>query len=169
MSRVARSLMLVTMLAGMAAVSSPLEVNARTVAPPTESERAAALEARAEKLLGVSEQWRTAARLLQEAAALRVAGDALGVQDLMLAAAAWYHSGKQEQAQATYVAAGERALADGDVEGAARGFLLAGTIANERRDGAAVALLARAERLASSPLLNEAQRRTILERIGSGT
>ncbi len=116
------------------------------------------LEARATQADGLG----AAARLRERAAELRAAGDPLGVTDLVIAASARFYSGDPTRARELYVRAAERALADGDVEVAARSFLMAALVANEQRDPVTLVLKARAERLTASPLLTEAQRRHIL-------
>ncbi len=145
----------------VAVAAVPQRGDAQTVSTtgaPAAAARAVALEARAMQASHLT----AAARLREQAAELRAPGDPKGVSDLLIAASARYHSGSSTYARQLYVRAAERALADGDVEVAARGFILAALVANKQHDAAALELKARAERLAGSPLLTEAQRRQIL-------
>jgi len=121
------------------------------------------LETRARVLIDTPKKWPEAARMLEEAAGLRAADDARAVDDLIIAAAAHRWAHERAAGRATYVAAGERALALGDVVRAAHAFLCAAVIAHEQKDEAgAWALKGRAERLAQSPLLTDSQRNHIL-------
>ncbi len=124
---------------------------------------ALALEARARPMMDQPKKWAEFAGLMAEAAQIRTLEDPRGVDDLIMAAAAYRWAGKRTAARTNYVAAGERALALGDVVRAADSFLCAAVIANEQKDlAAAWELKGRAERLAQSPLLTEGQRRLIL-------
>ncbi len=124
---------------------------------------ALALESRARPMMDQPKMWSNMADLFAQAAQIRTADDPRGVDDLILAAAAYRWAGKQSPARATYIAAGERALGLGDVVRAADAFLSAALIANEQKDlAAAWQLKGRAERLAQSPLLTDGQRRLIL-------
>ena len=122
-----------------------------------------AVERQANVLLDQPRQWVQAAGLYQQAAALRPASDPLGVQDLLVAGGAYRWSGRKGTAREVYVQAAERALAMGDVDTAARAFLLAAVVANEQKNfPIANELNARARLLASSPLLSDGQRRLII-------
>lgn len=123
----------------------------------------AVLETRARVLIDSPKQWPEAARMLEQAAGMRAADDMRAVDDLIIAAAAHRWAHERAAGRATYVAAGERALALGDVVRAANAFLCAAVIAHEQKDDAgAWELKGRAERLAQSPLLTEAERKNIL-------
>ncbi len=101
--------------------------------------------------------------MLERAAGMRAADDARAVDNLIIAAAAHRWAHERAAGRATYLAAGERALALGDVVRAADAFICAAVIAHEQKDAAgAWELKGRAERLAQSPLLTEAQRKSIL-------
>ncbi len=127
------------------------------------------VEKQANMLLDQPRKWTQAAALYEQAAALRPAGDPTGVQDLVVAAGAYRWSGHKGMAREVYVQAGERALAMGDVDNAARCFLLAAVVANEQKNYAvANDLNARARLLASSPLLSAGQRRNILAQFEAG-
>ncbi len=125
---------------------------------PAASSRALVLETRATQASSLP----AAAQLREQAAELRGPGDPKGVSDLLIAASARYFSGNRTYARVLYVRAAERALADGDVEVAARSFMLAALVANQQHDVVALELKARGERLAGSPLLTDAQRHQIL-------
>ncbi len=99
---------------------------------------------------------------LVRAASLRSDTDPIGVTDLLAAGAAYYGGGKLDRARVAFVQAGDRALAMGDVVHAAQGYLHAAIIANEQRDPERDVLIAKANRLAASPLLSEPHRRQIL-------
>ncbi len=158
MYRISQSL--IVALAIVAAGMLPQRGNAQLpkVGTPAATSRALALETRAEQASSLP----AAARLREQAAELRAPGDPKGVSDLLIAASGRYYSGKPTQARALYMQAAERALADGDVEVAARSFMLAALVANKQHDAIALELKARGERLAGSPLLTDAQRRQIL-------
>jgi len=102
------------------------------------------------------------ADVLVKAASLRSETDPVGVADLLQAAMAYYGGGKPDRARQTFVQAADRALAMGDVVRAASGYLRAAIIANQQRDPERDALIAKANRLAASPLLTEPHRRAIL-------
>ncbi len=124
---------------------------------------AVALEAQARPMMDEPKKWAEMADLFAQAAQIRSADDPRAVDDLIIAAAAYRWAGKRTPARETYVSAGERALALGDVVRAADAFLCGAVIANEQKDTpAAWELKGRAERLAQSPLLTEGQRKLIL-------
>ncbi len=99
---------------------------------------------------------------LVRAASLRSDTDPLGVTDLLSAGNAYYVGGKLDRARVAFVQAGDRALAMGDVVHAAQGYLHAAIIANQQGDPVRDVLIAKANRLAASPLLTEPHRRAIL-------
>ncbi len=141
----------------------PLSVHAQSARIHTAPTAAEALEARAARAMDGGHGIGRAADLLLRAAALRSEIDPTGVGDLMVAANGFYFTGRAERARTVATQAGERALAMGDVDGAAHAFLFAAIIANQQRDVAARDLLiGRADRLAASPLLSPAQRDVIL-------
>lgn len=159
----------VSALAAVVAATILVPVTARAQirtksAPPAP---ALALERQASPMMDEPKQWPAMAELYVQAAQLRTADDPRGVDDLILAAAAYRWSGKRTPARTTFVAAGERALSLGDVVRAADAFLTAAVIANEQKDlAAAWQLKGRAERLAQSPLLTDGQRTLILGQFG---
>jgi hypothetical protein len=158
MSRNSQSLIVALAIVAVSVLPQRGHAQLSSVGTPEATGRAVAVEIRATRASNLP----AAARLRERAADLRGPGDPEGVSDLLIAASARYYTGKPMYARELYVRAGERALADGDVEIAARSFMLAALVANEQRDAVALELKARGERLAGSPLLTEAQRRRIL-------
>jgi hypothetical protein len=111
-------------------------------------------------------RWRDAARLYRRSAEFRAAGDSLGSQCLMEAAALAYAAGDRSGARTDLAHAAERALARGDLRAAALAYLDAAWIAQEQeKPGQVYELGHRAEILAASPLLSESDRGAILQRI----
>ncbi len=141
------------------------QIRGKSAPPPSP---AIALENQARPMMDQPKKWAEMADLFLQAAQIRTADDPRGVDDLILAAGGYRWSGKRSPARAAYVAAGERALALGDVVRAADAFLTAALIANEQKDlAAAWQLKGHAERLAQSPLLTDGQRRLILGQFGA--
>ena len=111
-------------------------------------------------------RWRDAARLYRRSAEFRAAGDSLGSQCLMEAAALAYAAGDRSGARTDLAHAAERALARGDLRAAALWYLDAAWIAQEQEKPSQVWEFGhRAEILAASPLLSESDRGVILQRI----
>jgi hypothetical protein len=124
------------------------------------------LDQAAVRLYGTPSQYREAARLHQRSAALRPTGDPRAVQSLIMAGRLLYARGDLSSAGAVTQQAAARALARGDVVAAANAELDAGIIAQEQGKSAeAQRLGGMAQVLATSPLLSEAQRASILTRI----
>jgi hypothetical protein len=127
--------------------------------------RAAQLEAEAEELMADQADWKKAEKLLREAAALRPAGDALAVKDLLAAAKLMYYGGRERSAMRQLEDVGQRALTEGNVLTAAHAFADAAWIAKDNGHGTkALELADRAQRLANSPLIDESERQELLER-----
>ena len=77
-----------------------------------------------------------------------------------------YYTGREGQAIDDFEAAGEQALAWGDVVTAAQSFLDAAWVAAEENRGSqALTLARRAEKLSSSPLIQRQERMALLSRI----
>jgi hypothetical protein len=111
-------------------------------------------------------RWRDAARLYRRSADFRAAEDPLGFRCLKDAAALAYASGDRSAARRDMARAAEHALAQGDLKAAALAYLDAAWIAQEQQKPRQVWELGhRAEILAASPLLSEADRGAILQRI----
>ena len=116
-------------------------------------------------LLAEKNEWRDAARLHRESAALRAPEDSLGFRCLRAAANLSFTDDDLPNAQRDITAAAEQARARGDVENAALSYADAAWVANERKRPAEMWTLGRqAEVLASSPLLSPAQRDNIMQR-----
>lgn len=113
--------------------------------------------------------FKEAARYYETAAGLRPAGDCKGVQDMVEASRINYYLGDERKAQSQLETAGEIALQYGDVGTAAKAFLDAAWIARQRGQHAVVVrnLLARAQKLAQSPLLDASDRDALLGRIAA--
>lgn len=100
--------------------------------------------------------WDRAAELFRRAAELRPEGDPAATQDLIYAARLAFYEGHQRQAIRDFEAAGQRAMAMGDVLVAANAFADGAWIAHHRGYGEwAHTLLGRAQLLANSPLIPE--------------
>jgi tetratricopeptide (TPR) repeat protein len=111
-------------------------------------------------------RYRDAARLYRRSADFRPVEDSLGFRCLTEAAALAYAAGDRSGARTDMARAAERALARGDVRAAAHAYLDAAWIAQEQKQPRRVWELGhRAEMLAASPLLGEADRGAILQRI----
>ena len=107
-------------------------------------------------------KWRTAARLRQEAAALREGDDPKAVMSLYWAARDRYYTGDERGGRELMVQSAERALAIGDVVHAATAYTEAAYIASEIRDPQCAREYAtKARLLALSPMLTDAQREQI--------
>ncbi len=116
----------------------------------------AALETDARDYLSDVTSWDRAAALFRRAAELRPEGDPAATEDLMYAARLSFYEGKERQAIRDFEAAGQRALAMGDVLVAANAFADGAWIAQHRGYGErAHTLLGKAQLLSNSPLIPE--------------
>lgn len=116
--------------------------------------------------LMTAHRWRDAARLHRRSAELRAPDDALGFRCLSEAAALTYASNDRTGARNDMANAARQALTRGDLRASALAYLDAAWIAQEQNDSRQVWELGhRAEMLAASPLLAEADREAILQRI----
>jgi hypothetical protein len=157
-----------------------------TVALPARSTAQTALEPikvtearlRAEALDHEAEQYeqtdwgnlKQAARLREDAAELRPAADPKAAVSLYWAARDRYYSEDKVAGRELMERSAERAIAIGDVVGAATAFTEGAYIAAELRDVARTRTLAnRAKLLALSPMLSDEQRTQIRARLGSDT
>jgi hypothetical protein len=124
--------------------------------------KAEALTARATALIAdhfSKHTARRAARMHAEAAALYAAGSVQRFDCLYAAATLHYSGGELQEARAKVEQAAEQAMERGDVLRASRAWSDAATLAVAMRDtDAAATMTRRAEMLATSPLLSEAQR-----------
>lgn len=133
---------------------------------PGATDRAAALRSQAETYLEEQGQWRRATPLLERSAALSAADDVRAVESLRLAGHLRAAAGEHAAAQRNFERAADRALAMGAVLDAANALLDAAVAA--ARNGNAPSfetLIDRAALLSASPLLSEAQARSIRRRI----
>ena len=133
---------------------------ARVMAAPTPErleEQARELQAKTDK-----GSWHKAAALYQRAAELRPAGDPVAVKHLMLAANLLFHVDRPTQAMQVMEAAGDRALAAGDVIAAAQAYAgVAWVASHEGETKIAKRFADKVELLAGSPLLDAASRESI--------
>jgi hypothetical protein len=110
-------------------------------------------------------QWRQAAVLHRQSAAMRQPDDSMGYRCLTTAARLSYGLNDAASAESDMAAAAAQAMARGDVEKAAQAYADAAWLASERNHPEQARTLARqAEVLASSPLLSAPQRNGILRR-----
>lgn len=111
------------------------------------------------------------AKYWETAAKLRPAGDRQAVRDMVNASRVRYYLGDKGKAQSLLEDAGEIAMAYGDVPTAARSFLDAAWIAQDRGRQKLVVqdLVSRAKKLAQSPLLDAVQRDALLGRIAASS
>jgi tetratricopeptide (TPR) repeat protein len=111
-------------------------------------------------------RYRDAARFYRRSAEFRAAEDSVGSRCLSEAAALAYAAGDRNDARGDLVDAADRSLARGDISEAAQSYLDAAWIAQEQNKPSQVWEFGhRAEILAGSPLLSQAQRGAILRRI----
>ncbi len=157
----------IALLLGAAlAASAEAQSNARFTSSATNVAEAAELEARATGLYHSIRDYPRAAKLHERAAALRSAGDAQRVDNLRRAALLYHYSGKLTQARAAMTAAGDAALAAGDVRTAAAAYLDAAFLSKEDGLGEETNRLVRkAQLLTNSPLLSAQEKDAILRRI----
>jgi hypothetical protein len=151
----------------LAALVLPASAAAQYWLPPlTVVAKADSLHTAARILAQTSHRWRDAARLHQQSAALRPLEDPLGFRCLSEAAQLSYAGGDRSGARTDMARAAAQALTRGDLEKAAHAYLDAAWIAQEQGKSRQVWELGRrAEILAASPLLNDAQRSLLFRRI----
>ncbi|MEJ2540144.1 MAG: hypothetical protein P8188_09260 [Gemmatimonadota bacterium] len=143
-------------------------VQAQTASPTSDE---AQRTAQAERLQRQAQEASQHVSSFKEASSLyREAAETLGdhpeaATQLMQAARLAYYTGDEDAAIRDFTAAGERALAWGDVLAAAQSFLDAAWVAAEAQRGEAAELAHRAEKLSSSPLIQRQERLALLNRI----
>jgi hypothetical protein len=144
-------------------------IQAAPIGAQDKAARAAKLEQQASSYAEKVESFDRAAALYREAAGLRLEGDPQGIRDLLKSGALAFYVGDPSQAAADLEKAGDVALVFGDVRTAAKAFLDAAWAAQASdQDGKAYGLAMKAHRLAQSPLLQDAERSTLLGRIDQG-
>lgn len=123
------------------------------------NEEIKAIEAKAHAHMRALDEWDRAASLFRRAANLRSPGDPAAVKGLIRAAQLSFYRGDESRAMRDFEAAGQRALAIGDVLVAANAFADAAWVADTRGLGVrAHDLLNRAQLLSNSPLIPEDER-----------
>jgi tetratricopeptide (TPR) repeat protein len=137
----------------------------RAVADP---ERAAQLKERAEELYTQPKQWKKAARLLAQSAALREASDPEVYECLISAGRIQAAIGEFGAARESIEKAAEHAMARGAIVEAANAYIDAAHLSVELKDAArARDLVDRARLLTESPLLSLQQRTVLIRRISA--
>lgn len=148
--------------AAMFTVPSDLQSQSTTTSA---IQKAAKLEAEASKLQDQRDQWDYAAVLYLAAVQLREEGDPQAQADLLIVANLSYETGNTAGALAALETAGARALASGDIVGAANIFADAAWVADKaglRIDKRR--LSTRVTQLANSSEISRAERNQILSR-----
>jgi hypothetical protein len=166
------TLMAAVLAIGFGAVTTDA-VSAKQFAMETPAHRAATdpgdLETRAKSLFSSPKRYDEAAKLLLRAAETRSVGDPMRVQDVILASRLTFYRGDETKARALMVRAAEEAAATGDVITAAHAYMDAAFIAREAKETEGIGdLVRKAEMLAHSPLIGQADREGILVRIRNG-
>ena len=124
------------------------------------------LRAEAEALPTRVDQFSKAARLYEQSAAARAAGDTAAPTCLRTAAFLRYYTGDSRASTDLMEKAARRSAEQGDVVSAATSYIDAAIIAVEdNQGGRALDLGRRAEQLAASPLLSDAQRDALRTRM----
>ena len=146
-------------MAALLVAASTTTLSAQTSAQVPNNDEIEALEAKAHAHMRALGEWNRAASLFRRAADLRSPGDPAAVKDLIRAAQLSFYRGDERRAMRDFEAAGQRALAIGDVLVAANAFADAAWVADRRGFGArAHDLLNRAQLLSNSPLIPEDER-----------
>ena len=141
----------------------PAATSAGETPGPVNTERAKLLRARAEALFDQPNQWRKAARLMEESATLRAADDAEAYECLVSAARIRAWLGDPGAARRDFERAADHALARGEVVDAAHAYVFAAHAAKARQDlEGAKALAEKARLLTNSPRLTMAERNQLL-------
>jgi tetratricopeptide (TPR) repeat protein len=156
-----------TVLVGAFALALAAPAAARADGSPgPDKDRARQLRAKAEALFDKPSEWRRAARLLEESAALRTADDAEAYDCLLYAGRIRASFGDYGVATRLLQRAAEHALARGVVMDAAQAYVDAAFAAKADKNIASAAeLLERARLLTGSPTLSEGERVALLSRI----
>ena len=158
----------VALVGGVAATLYATPASARQAmgVVATASPAAEALEREARTLYEQPDRYERAAGLHLRAADLRAPGDSLRIHDLRQSGRLFYYAGAKPRALDIMQRAGDEALSNGDVLGAALALLDAASIAQELRRGDDVLrLVQRTELLLTSPLLPAAERELLMRRI----
>lgn len=129
--------------------------------------KARELRAQAEALFDQPKEWRKVARLMEESAMLRSADDPEKYECLLYAGRTRANLGDMKSAQRLLGQAAEAALARGAVVEAAQAYVDAAFSAQAAKDVLAAATFAEKARvLATSPLITEQERVSVISRVG---
>lgn len=157
-----------TMVAGLfaAAFALPAAAGSNGPVPGPDLDRARSLRAQAEALFDQPKAWKKVARLLEESAALRTADDAEAYECLLYAGRIRATLGDAKGATKILERAAEHALARGALVEAAQAYVDAAFSAQAAGElQAAVGYAEKVRLLASSPLLPEHDRSSLLTRV----
>jgi uncharacterized protein HemY len=158
--------LLLALVASAAVLLAPAPALGAMIQAEPDVEKAEKLEARAEALMDDTRNWRKAASLLRKAADYREDSDARKVTNYLGAARLAHYGGDVTGAQKDMVSAAQLALRQGDVLQASHAYLDAAWLAKQARDAKrAQHFMEEARLLANSPLLAQADRAGILNRI----
>lgn len=164
--RMTMSMMMVAAAAALAA--APAVAAQEAAGPRPQPDRAEQLREDAASLYSQPRQWRRAARMLEQSAALREATDAGAYSCLLMAGRLHAAMGDHSTARQRYEDAAAQALARGDVVSAAHAFVdAAHASALERQPDAARSFIDRASLLTASPLMTAQQVEQIARRIAA--
>lgn len=135
---------------------------------PPDVDKARELRAQAEALFSEPRQWRKAARLLEQSAALRDASDADGYTCLLYAGRIRAALGDLTSARQNLEKAATQALMRGALVEAAHAYIDAAFVAAEAREvESARAFMERAKLLSDAPLLNAEQKLSLMVRLAA--
>ena len=152
------------------AVLTPVAARAQMQEIRVTEQRAEAEKLEAEALTYEKNDWsnlKKAASLREKAAELRKSDDPEGTVSLYWAARDRYYSGDPRGARVLMEETATRALAMGDVLNAVTAFTEAAYISADLKDGERMrAMASKARLLSSSPLLTDAQREQVRQRLG---
>lgn len=158
--------LLLALAASAALLLAPAPATGAMVQAEPDVEKAEKLEALAEALMDDTREWKKAANLLREAATYREDADARKVTNFIGAARLAHYGGDVNRARKDMASAAQLALRQGDVLQASHSYLDAAWLAKQARDPErAKHFLEEARLLANSPLLAQADRLGILNRI----
>jgi hypothetical protein len=162
--------LLLTASAALAVFALPVAARAQMQEIRVTDTREQAEKLEAEALTYEKNDWsnlKKAAGLREKAAELRSADDPQGTVSLYWAARDRYYSGDARGARVLMEETATRALAMGDVLNAVTAFTEAAYISADLKDGERMrAMAAKARLLSASPMLTDAQREQVRQRLG---
>jgi Tfp pilus assembly protein PilF len=164
-----RMTMFMTAAAAAAAIAAaPAQAAEESSVLGPQPDRAEQLREEAAQLYSQPRQWRRAARMLEQSAALRDASDAGAYSCLVMAGRLYAALGDNAAARQRFEDAASQALARGDVLNAAHAYVdAAHASARERQPDAAQSFMDRAALLTGSPLMTAQQVDQIARRIAA--